>query len=183
MLQVINLVLRSISLSLLSLFFFISAQADETISITTYYPSPYGTYDSLEANKMTVGDITGDGKLTTDDLPPANGQLYAARSVIYNPQAVLPALDVREGELVYSGGALYVYNNEGEWSKLGGGCYVSYSGPECKEGFNNEGSIGYWSICRPIAADSGFFSPPGGGCPDLVEWSTEEVAEAFVCCQ
>jgi hypothetical protein len=31
------------------------ALADESIVITTYYPSPYGNYNELRANKMSVG--------------------------------------------------------------------------------------------------------------------------------
>ena len=32
------------------------AFAQETITITTYYPSPYGVYNRLRANKMVVGE-------------------------------------------------------------------------------------------------------------------------------
>ena len=32
------------------------AQGGETITITTYYPAPYGVYNELRANKMVIGD-------------------------------------------------------------------------------------------------------------------------------
>ncbi|GEM_PF-5428404 len=32
------------------------AQGGETITITTYYPAPYGVYNELRANKMVIGE-------------------------------------------------------------------------------------------------------------------------------
>ena len=97
------------------------AVAEESITITTYYPSPYGSYNELQTNKLAVGDVDNSGGLDAGDQPPANGQLYTARSVIFRPQSSLPASDVREGELVYnnSDDALYLYNGSA-WLKQGG---------------------------------------------------------------
>lgn len=39
----------------LTVLFFSSSAFAERITITTYYPSPYGVYDELRANKMAVG--------------------------------------------------------------------------------------------------------------------------------
>ena len=33
-----------------------SCFAEESFTITTYYPSPYGNYNELKTNKMAVGD-------------------------------------------------------------------------------------------------------------------------------
>lgn len=43
--------------------------AGEEITITTYYPSPYGIYNHLQANRIAVGDTSGDGFLTDSDIP------------------------------------------------------------------------------------------------------------------
>jgi hypothetical protein len=45
------------------------SQTNETITITTYYPSPYGVYNKLQTNMLAVGDMDGDGELTSQDLP------------------------------------------------------------------------------------------------------------------
>ena len=86
--------------------------AEESITIATYYPSPYGSYNNLQTNKLAVGDTNESGSLEAGDQPPTNGQIYTARSVIYKPQGSLPASNAREGELVYnnSDGSLYLYN-------------------------------------------------------------------------
>ena len=154
--------------------------AEESITITTYYPSPYGVYNELQTNKFAVGDTDGSGGLDAGDQPPANGQIYTARSVIYKPQSSLPAFDAREGELVYKNtdDSLYLYNGS-TWVKQGGGggCYVSYSG-SCLTGFTNKGSAGWWGYC-----DYGddHFRPAGGGC--RCGWRSYTIGEAFVCCQ
>ena len=47
----------------------------ETITITTYYPSPYGVYNHLQAKRMAVGDTDESGGIDAADLPEADGQL------------------------------------------------------------------------------------------------------------
>lgn len=63
----------------------ISYAADETITITTYYPSPNGSYNRLQANRMAIGQgndagVIGDGVLDFTPLstaPAGNaGSLY-----------------------------------------------------------------------------------------------------------
>jgi len=60
---------------------FCEAPSGENLTITTYYPSPYGSYDKLQTNKMSVGDTNGDGQLTDADLPTDNGELKVAKTV------------------------------------------------------------------------------------------------------
>lgn len=118
------------SKKLLSLFLFLLSFypflfADETLTITTYYPSPYGSYNELQANRVSVGDTNADSQMTSADLPPANGQIYAARSVIYKPQNGPPASNAVTGELVYNtNDSSYYYYDGSSWAKLGGGWYV-----------------------------------------------------------
>lgn len=47
--------------------------ADETITITTYYPAPSGSYNELRASKMTVS--------STRAMPTADGELYWGNSM------------------------------------------------------------------------------------------------------
>ena len=177
---------KILGLGLVFLLFCIYAFAEESITITTYYPSPYGVYNELQTNKFAVGDTSGDGQLSAADQPPANGQLYTARSVIYKPQSSLPAFDAREGELVYNNtdDSLYLYNGS-SWVKQGGGggCYVSYSGG-CLAGFTNKGSAGSWGYCGSYSsyAHSSHFRPPGGGCISG-GGPSNNIGEAYVCCQ
>lgn len=47
-------------LVLFSIFFFLSGnrlcQAQEQVTITTYYPAPYGVYNELRSKRMAIGD-------------------------------------------------------------------------------------------------------------------------------
>ena len=45
------------------------AQQRENLTITTYYPSPYGSYNELTiATKAAIGDVNGDGAVDQDDF-------------------------------------------------------------------------------------------------------------------
>ncbi len=161
---------------------FCLAQTEEKLTITTYYPSPYGVYNELQANRIAVGDTDESGGIDAADQPDADGQLYTARSVIYKPQSSLPAFDVREGELVYSATDKKFYYYDGSsWVKqgAGGGCYVSYSGG-CLSGFTNMGSAGSWGYCH-ISGPAAYFHPPGGCCRPVD--TTIIFGQAFVCCR
>lgn len=163
----------------------ISAAADETIAITTYYPSPQGSYRNLQTMKQSVGDTNGDGSMNSADLPGANGQLSVARGVIFKPQSFLPGTNVTEGELVYSSTdkAFYYYNGT-VWSTMGGsggGCYVSYSGG-CSAGFTNKGSAGAYGACRTPDMHgeyNEYFRPAGASCGGIAV----SVGTAYICCQ
>ncbi len=50
--------------------------AEESITITTYYPSPYGSYNSLQTDKLGVGDNNGDGNFTSADVPTTTGDVW-----------------------------------------------------------------------------------------------------------
>lgn len=62
------------------------AQDSDSITITTYYPSPYGVYNQLQTNSLGVGDTNGDGNFNAADVPPAtpgatNGDVWIAGNV------------------------------------------------------------------------------------------------------
>lgn len=154
--------------------------ADEVISVTTYYPSPYGVYNELQTNKLAVGDVNNSGGLDDGDQPPADGQLYTARSVIYKPQGSLPAINTREGELVYkSSDKKFYYYDGSAWvaQASGGTAVISLS---CGWGTDDEAgpNHGWDGSCTPPSCPSGWtsvatYSEPlavsCGGAP-LCEW-------------
>jgi hypothetical protein len=170
-------------ISFLLLFCCLSFAAEE-ITLSTYYPAPYGTYDELQAYRLSVGDTNTDGILDANDMPTQDGQIYTARSIILKPQTGALSSPVK-GELVYnnSNDSLYLYDGS-SWVQQGGsggGCYVSYSGG-CLTGFTNKGSAGSWGYCGPGHADYFYhFRPAGGGCSS--GWGSSSIGEAYVCCQ
>jgi len=73
--------------------------AGETLTITTYYPSPYGSYKELRANQIAIGSAYGD--VTANPL--VDGNLIVSGNVgigTTNPGA---KLDVR-GQIRITGG-------------------------------------------------------------------------------
>jgi len=53
----------------------------EEITVTTYYPSPYGSYSSLFADKLGVGDTNGDTLYNSSDIPTTTGQVWISGNV------------------------------------------------------------------------------------------------------
>jgi hypothetical protein len=53
----------------------------EEITITTYYPSPYGSYNYLQTDKLGVGDNNGDGSFSSSDVPTTSGNVWVANKV------------------------------------------------------------------------------------------------------
>ncbi len=91
----------------------------ETITITTYYPSPYGVYNELQSNKLAVGDTNDDGELTALDLPNRDGDIRL-RPQPGNPDNWDPG---EEGQFAYSKDeeALYHWSDfESKWVKQAG---------------------------------------------------------------
>ena len=58
------------------MFFAIYAYADDTLTITTYYPSPYGVYNRLQTNSLGVGDNNSNGMLDSGDVPTTAGDVW-----------------------------------------------------------------------------------------------------------
>lgn len=72
------------------LFFGISVIAEE-ITLTTYYPAPFGNYEELQAEKLAIGSTT--------TMPTADGSL-AALIVAVGSGAIMPTED---GDIVADG--------------------------------------------------------------------------------
>jgi len=56
--------------------------AEEEFVITTYYPSPYGSYNALGTDKLGVGDNNSDGSLTAADVPTTSGDVWIRGKVL-----------------------------------------------------------------------------------------------------
>jgi len=164
--------------------------AEDAITITTYYPSPYGVYNQLGTNRLAVGDTDGINGLDAADQPNRDGDIRL-KAQAGNPTA-WPAGTI--GQFAYSStnDSLYHYNGSA-WvaSGGGGGCYVDYglasglpNGSACTvSGFTVKGSAGNWGNCyiwfgNPTGL--AHFRPPGGGCGG---WPSSNNGDAYVCCQ
>ncbi len=94
----------------------------EDITITTYYPSPHGSYDELGANKLAV-DINGVA-VPTEYAAMNNGDVHIGRSLIVGAggtgysysEAVAATIPPADGTLLVKGSTGIGTNNPG--SKL-----------------------------------------------------------------
>ncbi|MFH1245494.1 MAG: hypothetical protein V1662_03335 [Candidatus Omnitrophota bacterium] len=178
------MVKRNIIVFLLLLTVFLAGTVfAETYQITSYYPSPYGSYRDLETKKsLAVGNISSSAIGTVGAL--AQGEIWVEDSVIFKGQASDPAVDPNKaGEVIYNStqGTLK-YANGTAWARVTSICYVSYTG-SCLAGYNNMGTAGDWGYCNRAAEY--IFYPPGGACPS--GWTTNPPAfpsgTAIICCQ
>ena len=67
--------------SLFVFLFFGLSCAEDSLTITTYYPSPYGVYSRLQANSLGVGDNNSNGVLDSGDVPVHAGDAWIKGSV------------------------------------------------------------------------------------------------------
>lgn len=83
--------------------------ADEQLTITTYYPSPYGSYNQLQTNSLGIGDNDNDGSLDSGDVPnPATdpGGVWIKGSVGIGTIAPAAKLEVQGGAIKATGGLI-----------------------------------------------------------------------------
>lgn len=102
----------------LSLLVFSCAFAEDSLTITTYYPSPYGVYNQLATNRLAVGDTNGSGSLDAADQPNRDGDIRL-KAQAGNPTAWPFGTT---GQIAYSSAndSLYHYNGSA-WVASGGG--------------------------------------------------------------
>lgn len=84
--------------------------AQQEVTITTYYPAPYGVYNELEARKLVIGE---DGIPSTDGVVNFQGL----------PSDPSDSADRDDGALYYNSSAhefRYYDEGSGEWQGLGG---------------------------------------------------------------
>jgi hypothetical protein len=168
-------------------------EREESITITTYYPSPYGAYNELKTKKLAVGDTDQPGREGSIKFAPQGG----------DPISDWPA--GKTGELAYSSvnNSFYYYDGSG-WQPFGGGGGVSFTyycfqylpgEPACADaggtqgycpaGFRQERALGAWGYCYSDTThdyQSPYFFPPG--CTDCHPTFTARlVGEAYLCSQ
>lgn len=81
----------------------------ENITLTTYYPAPYGAYVELSANKLAVGENAA--------MPTDNGV------IAFEGLASAPA--GTEGSMYYDTASdEFKYYDGSSWQALGGGTYI-----------------------------------------------------------
>lgn len=157
-----------IGLTLSLAFILVAAYAfaqEESFTITTYYPSPYGSYNALQTNRLAVGDTNNDGQLTDADQPNRDGDIRL------KPQSGDPTTSWaagREGQFAYSStnDELYHYNGSA-WVAQGGGGIAVIS-LKCMVGSTTGGG---WVQCTPPACPVGW-SDRGTGCvATCVSWN------------
>ena len=107
----------SLVFSFLCVFIFLSiplALAQEQVTITTYYPAPYGIYKELRADQLAVGSVYRASAL-------ADGNLIVSGNVGIRTATPGVALDVaqnqaiRVGQAYLSSGGNYVHLANNEW--------------------------------------------------------------------
>ncbi|MDD5097678.1 MAG: tail fiber domain-containing protein, partial [Candidatus Omnitrophica bacterium] len=80
----------------------------EDITITTYYPSPYGSYNGLFTDKLGVGDNNSDGSFTSADVPTTAGQVWINGNVGIKTGVVSPSYPLQlNGEPAANGYTLW----------------------------------------------------------------------------
>jgi len=127
------------------------AQEGETITITTYYPSPYGVYNELRANKMVIGESDSGA------IPSPDTEGVMIFKGISEPTG---SNDQQDGALYYDDSEhkfKYYDGSAGTWKEMGGigtSCVTiearcgSSSGPlpasHCPQGYVVTGIAGGW---------------------------------------
>ena len=115
-----SIILFFLALSVTTICFAQSSQT-ESLTITTYFPSPEGVFNKLEVHSgLVVGNISNSylGYTSISDL--SNGQIYVGDRIILNNQTTQPE-SPSEGQLFYNttDNVLEFYNNT-SWVKIGG---------------------------------------------------------------
>jgi hypothetical protein len=70
-----------IAISALSLLIITSPAFSEDKETNPNKPAPFGSFNTLQANKISVGDINNDGKIDSSDLPQNDGDLTVSGNV------------------------------------------------------------------------------------------------------
>lgn len=108
----------------------LSCFAEESLTITTYYPSPYGSYNELQTNKLCLGDTDGDGVLDPGDQPAQAGDI---RLKVYTGNPQTNGLAGAPGEILFSSedsGSLFLHNGSA-WVAQGGGVHKAFFSVKC----------------------------------------------------
>jgi len=143
-------------------FLFLPVFAEDTLTITTYYPSPYGVYRELRAKRIAIGDdyIQG-GTYDWESTDSDGGEIdYAADLVVEGnvgigtssprakleiiPESGISGLDVRSPSAGDSHLAFQGRNNYFSYKDTGGTYFRTYNGSDysTKVFFSGNGNVG-----------------------------------------
>ena len=75
----------------------------DSLSITTYFPSPKTAYKDLEVKKkLVVGNISQSGNTKLDSIGELkNGQVYIGHSIVFSKEPTWPN-NHKKGEIIYN---------------------------------------------------------------------------------
>ena len=131
----------------LALGYGMAAASAENITLTTYYPSPSGSYALLQSNRLAIGDTDGDGSLTSADQPNRDGDLRL-KAQAGNPASWPTGT---QGQVAYAAfdDKLY-YSNGSAWVGSGSSTAVIYLSCGWGPTYN------WISSCTPPSCPSGW---------------------------
>jgi len=165
----------------------IESFADEGLTITTYYPAPYGVYNQVEAKAgFAVGDISGIG--TVGDL--YTGELFISDGAIFKPKNVDPgAGDGKQGELIYNATEdTFKFFADGAWNNMIGGevCYLSFCNGMVEDdcSFGGTPCIGGFTKLEPN--DVYGFDPYCANCQYAFDINGQDIISSgriYLCCK
>ncbi|MFA5351152.1 MAG: hypothetical protein WC357_07490 [Candidatus Omnitrophota bacterium] len=161
--------LRLSKIILLALFvfvFFAPAIFAEDITITTYYPSPYGSYNELQLYPHTPA-------ITTCDATHGVGTMFYDSST-----NEIKVCHGSAGWLTLNSGISYTYYCFN--LSLGTPVCSNAGGTQgyCPSGYKQKLALGSWGACGNVGYH--YFLPPGGTCD---AYPTSIAGQAYVCSQ
>ncbi len=182
----------SLVMGLILSFLYAACFAEESITITTYYPSPYGSYRQLTADQIAIGSAYRNPTY-------ADGTLYVQGNVgigTTSPNSTKGSgyLDVKDVYLrdvsrwASAGSVSYTYYcfSDSSW---GTPVCTNAGGAQgyCPSGYTQQLALGSWGRCYNSQSDyhSDYFLPPGGVCGTVTGYNIggNYVGSAYVCSQ
>jgi len=144
-------------LSVLSIIFcaYSSTLAEEQITIATYYPSPYGSYNQLLVDKLGVGDNNSDGSSSLSDIPTTSGNVWIKGSLGIGTTDTPHKLTIGSGSMIvkdtFRNPAYYLYKGDSGLATK----YFGISLDDTMLRFLNAGDSYSWST-NNMVIDGGF---------------------------
>jgi len=115
----------------LVLIFSLTAFSQETFTLTTYYPAPFGIYQRLVTNTLGVGDTNASGGIDANDAPDPDvsgqeGQVWIADKLGIGTTSPFQELHIRSTDKV-AGYATIILEGEDPVSEVSTGKWMIYA--------------------------------------------------------